>query len=93
MWAAAVINPTPALGVAPEIRHVRFLTICPSPSGAAARCQACCPWSEVLSVEVRVVQVMLAAAVAGLGCVDKIAIVREAVLDSIALLRADTASL
>ena len=44
-------------------------------------------------MEVRVVQVMLAAAVAGLGCVDKIAIVREAVLDSIALLRADTASL
>ena len=92
MWAAAVINPTPALGVAPEIRHVRFLVICPSASGAAGpavRGARCSP----LSLEVRVVQVMLAAAVAGLGCVDKIAIVREAVLDSIALLRADTASL
>ena len=57
MWAAAVLNPVPALGVAPEIRHV-----------------------------------MLAAAVGGIPAMDRIAIVSDAIVESVELMRADATS-
>jgi hypothetical protein len=54
MWAAALINPTPSLGIAPEIRHV-----------------------------------MLAAAVRDLPAGDKIAIVNDAIIESLGVMRAN----
>ena len=54
MWAAALINPMPSLGIAPEIRHV-----------------------------------MLAAAVQNVSASDKIAIVADAITESLCVMKAN----
>ena len=57
MWTAALVNPIPSLGIAPEIRHV-----------------------------------MVAAAVQDISASDKIAIVADAILESLGIMRANAST-
>ncbi len=57
MWTAALLNPVPSLGIAPEIRHV-----------------------------------VLAAAVQDIAVSDKIAIVADAMMESLSIMRANAST-